>query len=50
MSTFYWILIIVAILGVILVCTWRDDQGTYEDGQRKLAEKMFKEKKKKKEG
>lgn len=46
MSTFYWILIMLAIFGVIFICVWRDDQGTYEDGQRRLAEKMSKKKKK----
>ena len=46
MSTIYWILIVVAILDVIFACVWQDDQGTYEDEQRRLADKMIKKKKK----
>lgn len=47
MSTFYGVLAVVAVLGVWFACVLKAENGeTYEDRQRKLADKMFKDKRK----
>jgi len=54
MSTFYGVLAVVAVLGVVFACVLKAENGeTYEDRQRKLADrqrkladKLFKDKRK----
>ena len=44
MSTLYGIIAVVAVIGVIFACVYKTEGGeTYEDRQRKMADKMFKE-------
>ena len=44
MSTLYGIIAVVAVIGVIFACVYKAEGGeTYEDRQRKIADKMFKE-------
>lgn len=42
MSTLYGIIAVVAVIGVIFACVYKAEGGeTYEDRQRKMADKLF---------
>lgn len=47
MSDIYGLLALVAVLGVVFACVLKAENGeTYEDRQRKQADKLFNDKKK----